>query len=93
MKIQIKGLEVHEGEGSNAPFFVCQVCQKPIRQSSNFDAMIFYNKKEGVIAHKKCMNEVNDNGKLYPSSEELPHFLFNLLHNTNVKPEKLEIDF
>ena len=92
MNIQIKGLEVHENNGSHIPLFVCQVCKKTIDKTNN-KCLAFSNSTEGVIAHAKCMGEVKNNKTVYPKSEHLEHFLFNLIHNIGVEPKQFPLEF
>lgn len=90
MAIKIAGLEIHEKSGKYAPFFVCQVCDQPIR---NNRCLVFHNDIKGVVAHAECMSQVTDNHKIYPMSEPIDYFLFNLIHNTGAKPKEFPYEF
>ena len=61
----IKGLEMvlSRKDGIFVPMLGCQLCGNVVVLDGN--AMVFYNEKEGIMAHKSCMFDVKNNNIIW----------------------------
>lgn len=83
VNLKIK-IEEHNGL---YPYIECDICRKNIIQTDE-NGMIFRNDKDGMVAHKKCMEKLLNNKELYPYSEELEPFFYDLLFNSKITPKE-----